>query len=126
MFSHYILYVLNQEASSKFYEHVLGLTPVLDVPGMTEFHLSNNCKLGLIPYAGINKLLGMDCTSSSEACLNPSSELYLVVDNPHDYHKRSLNFGGVELSPVQERNWGHIVGYSKDIDGHIIAFAKPC
>ncbi|PWF67177.1 glyoxalase, partial [Vibrio sp. T9] len=33
MFSRYILYVLNQEASSKFYEHVLGLTPVLDVPG---------------------------------------------------------------------------------------------
>ncbi|OXD03077.1 glyoxalase, partial [Vibrio parahaemolyticus] len=26
---------MNQEASSKFYEHVLSLTPVLDVPGMT-------------------------------------------------------------------------------------------
>ncbi|TBT07876.1 glyoxalase, partial [Vibrio parahaemolyticus] len=24
---------MNQEASSKFYEHVLSLTPVLDVPG---------------------------------------------------------------------------------------------
>ncbi len=126
MFSHYILYVLNQEESSMFYKNVLDLEPVLDVSGMTEFQLSSHCKLGLMPYAGINRLLGADCTSPGEASNNPNSELYLIVDSPYDYHQRSLNFGAIELSPVQKRDWGHMVGYSKDIDGHIIAFAKPC
>lgn len=126
MFSHFILYVLDQEKSSRFYENVLSLKPVLNVPGMTEFQLSSHCKLGLMPYAGIHQLLGPDSTSPKQACSNPNSELYLIVDNPDDYHKRSLKFGAVELSPVQKRGWGHFAGYSKDIDGHIIAFAKAC
>ncbi|POB85739.1 VOC family protein [Vibrio vulnificus] len=126
MNSHYILYVSNQEQSSRFYENVLGIKPVLEVPGMTEFQLSNQCKLGLMPYVGIRKLLGEDISCPVSASKNPNSELYLLVDNPTEYHQRSLDNGAVELSGVRMMDWGHVVGYSKDLDGHILAFAAAC
>lgn len=125
MYSHLILYVMNQEKSTSFYEKVLDSKPVLNVPGMTEFELNSGCKLGLMPYSGVQKLLGVESVLPEEACKNPNSELYIVVDDPIEYHCRSLNNGGEELSAVQKRDWGHLAGYSRDIDGHIIVFAKP-
>ena len=103
---------MNQEKSSKFYEKVLGTKPVLNVPGMTEFELNSECKLGLMPYSGIHNLLGVESTLPDQACKNPNSELYIVVDDPIEYHKRSLNNGGEELSGVQKRDWDHLAGYS--------------
>ncbi|WP_246616420.1 glyoxalase [Thaumasiovibrio subtropicus] len=91
---------------------------------MTEFHLSNECTLGLMPYSSIHRLLGEEITAPELANQNPCAELYIEVDNPHEYHGRSLISGGTELSGIKKRDWGHTVGYSKDIDGHIIAFAK--
>lgn len=106
MISHFIFYVLDQEASTRFYERVLLSSPVLNVPGMTEFQLDRGSKLGLMPYEGINRLLGSHLTSPDQACGNPNSELYLIVDDPFEYHQRSLKHGATELSPVQERDWG--------------------
>jgi catechol 2,3-dioxygenase-like lactoylglutathione lyase family enzyme len=37
--AHFILYVADQAASAAFYTRVLGASPTLDVPGMTEFAL---------------------------------------------------------------------------------------
>jgi hypothetical protein len=44
-----ILYVADQRRSTGFYETVLSKQPVLNVPGMTEFMLGDDCKLGLMP-----------------------------------------------------------------------------
>ena len=53
----FILYVSDQGKSKKFYQKTLQLKPVLDVPGMTEFKLSTNTKLGLMPETGIAKII---------------------------------------------------------------------
>lgn len=45
----FILYVRDQEASTGFYIAVLAMEPILNVPGMTEFELSSDCVLGLMP-----------------------------------------------------------------------------
>ena len=55
---HTILYVRDQKLATIFYSKVLGLSPVLEVPGMTEFRLSAEHVLGLMPEAGIKRLLG--------------------------------------------------------------------
>lgn len=52
-----ILYVNNQQASTDFYTRLFRQKPDLDVPGMTEFKLAENCKLGLMPNNGIAKIL---------------------------------------------------------------------
>jgi len=51
----FILYVSNQEKSSVFYERLLNLKPSLNVPGMTEFELLENVKLGLMPEMELQK-----------------------------------------------------------------------
>src|SRR3989344_5731939 len=57
MVTEFILYVADQEKSKLFYEKLLAISPSLHVPGMTEFDLSPNCKLGLMPENGIAKIL---------------------------------------------------------------------
>lgn len=53
----FILYVSDQIRSRDFYEKILGIKPSLDVPGMTEFMMSEQCKLGIMPEKGIAKIL---------------------------------------------------------------------
>lgn len=121
--THIILYVNNQSKSCDFYKNVLNLEPVLNVPGMTEFELSENTILGLMPVEGIKRLLGEKLPEVFEGNKNVKSELYLYVDEPETYHKRALKFGAIELSKFESRNWGDKAAYSVDFDGNVIAFA---
>jgi uncharacterized protein len=122
--SHFILYVLDQNRSASFYSKVLNKTPELDVPGMTEFNLSQGSILGLMPESGIRKLLSDALFLSPDGTKTPRAEIYLVVSNAEEMHKRAIDAGAIELSAPQLRDWGHYVGYSLDPDNHVIAFAE--
>lgn len=121
--AHFILYVEDQRASADFYRAVLGMAPVLDVPGMTEFRLGPDCVLGLMPVAGIRRLLGARLPDPALAGGVPRAELYLRVDDPQGFMSRALLHGARELSPVQARDWGDRAGYLLDPDAHVLAFA---
>ncbi len=120
----FILYVKDQRASSLFYSNLLQLTPSLDVPGMTEFTLTETVKLGLMPEEGIAKIIANKLPHPHKGNGIPRCELYLKVKNPAAYIQRGLSLGGKEISKLQNRDWGDIAGYLSDLDGHIIAFAK--
>jgi uncharacterized glyoxalase superfamily protein PhnB len=120
----FILYVKNQQESCEFYKKLLTLEPVLNVPGMTEFQLSDDTKLGLMPESGIAKILGDSVPHPSSGSGIPRCELYLTVDAPRNYYERALSLGGRPVSGLQLRNWGDEAAYCADLDGHIIAFAK--
>lgn len=124
MVSHFILYVADQGRSTEFYAAVLGRRPELEVPGMTEFRLGEGAVLGLMPVTGIRRLLGDALPDPGAARGVPRAELYLRVDEPDLFHHRALGAGARELSPLRERDWGHVAAYSLDPDGHVIAFAK--
>ncbi|MCX5795317.1 MAG: glyoxalase [Elusimicrobia bacterium] len=124
MKAHLILYVSDQKASSQFYARVLALQPQLDVPGMTEFRLGEGAVLGLMPAAGIKRLLGDRLPDPDKAAGIPRAELYLVVEHPGTYHRRALDHGAKELSALSLRDWGHEAAYSLDPDGHVLAFAR--
>lgn len=124
MQSNIILYVENQKRSRDFYHAVLQIDPELDVPGMTEFRLSIETVLGLMPAAGIKKLLGDTLPDPQKGHGIPRAELYVTVDDPETFHKRSLKAGGKELSPICPRDWGDEAAYSLDLDGHVLAFAR--
>lgn len=125
MTPHFILYVADQRASRRFYEHALAQVPRLDVPGMTEFELPGGAVLGLMPESGIKRLLGAALPDPAAGRGVPRAELYLLVDDPAAAHARALAAGGRELSPLLPRNWGHVAAYSLDPDGHVLAFAAP-
>lgn len=124
MRTHFILYVSDQKASAKFYSCVLGLEPSLDVPGMTEFHLSETCVLGVMPASGVTRLLGETLPPPPAGDHAAKAELYFVVEDAGAFHARALACGARELSPLARRDWGHEAGYSLDRDGHVLAFAQ--
>jgi uncharacterized protein len=126
MQAHLILYVEDQERSTAFYTSLLGYEPSLHVPGMTEFQLGSDAVLGLMPAAGIIRLLGGAIRDPREAAGIPRAELYLVTSSASGLHSRALELGARQLSPVQLRDWGHRVGYVADPDGHVLGFADTC
>ena len=120
----FILYVKDQELSTKFYSCVLQREPDLNVPGMTEFKLSDNCTLGLMPESGIKALLGNSLPDPSIASGIPRAEIYLNLENPEKYLERALQNGAKLLNDFKERDWGDKAAYCLDPDGHVIAFAE--
>jgi predicted lactoylglutathione lyase len=120
----FILYVSDQTRSTEFYEKLLKISPSLNVPGMTEFNLSESVKLGLMPESGIANLICPTMPHPKKANGIPRCELYLKVINPADYLERGIEMGGKKISELQARDWGDMAGYIADLDGHVIAFAK--
>jgi catechol 2,3-dioxygenase-like lactoylglutathione lyase family enzyme len=120
----FILYVKDQQKSVEFYTKILKKAPVLDVPGMTEFQLSADTKLGLMPETGIKKILRDFVPDPSSGSGLPRCEIYLYVDSPAEYLSRAVDLGAVKIGEQRDRDWGDSVAYCADPDGHILAFAK--
>ena len=120
----FIIYVKDQQKSKWFYENIFQISPFLDVPGMTEFKLTNNVKLGIMPEMGIAKIISEKLPHPKNGNGIPRCEIYLKVKNPIEYLKRGIELGGKEISKFQNRDWGDKVGYISDLDGHILAFAE--
>jgi uncharacterized glyoxalase superfamily protein PhnB len=118
-----ILYVEDQQRSALFYEQVLGQEPLLNVPGMTEFLINENFKLGIMPEAGIARIICPVATNPAMANGIPRCELYLIVENPELSLVHALSSGAREISKASIRDWGDTVAYCMDPDGHILAFA---
>ncbi len=120
----FILYVADQNTSKEFYKYVLQLEPSLHVDGMTEFTLSENCRLGLMPEKGIAKIITPVTPNPESGNGIPRCELYLKVAAPETYMERALLNGATLVSKFQQRDWGDKAGYVMDADGHILAFAE--
>lgn len=118
-----ILYVADQEKSKTFYVSLFRCEPALHVPGMTEFVLGENCKLGLMPNNGIAKILGDKTPHPQTGNGIPRCELYLYVDDLETEYNNALQCGAELISGIEKRSWGDTACYFADADGHIIAFA---
>ncbi len=120
-----ILFVSDQQRSRDFYAALIGAQPVLDLPGMTEFLLISDVRLGLMPTAGIAKLITPTCPHPEQARGVPRCELYLRVEDPREWLAKALVAGATPVRPLELMDWHEWVAYVADPDGHIIAFAKP-
>ncbi len=119
-----ILYVADQARSRAFYEAVLGRAPILDVPGMTEFPFAGDVGLGLMPEAGIARILGSAVPDPASGSGVPRAELYVPVADPAGAYERLIAAGGTAISEPARRGWGDLVAYGADPDGHVVAFAS--
>jgi len=120
----FILYVIDQQKSTDFYTKLFRINPDLNVPGMTEFKLSANCKLGLMPNKGIAKILSDKTPHPDQGNGIPRCELYFYVDNIEFEFDNAMKIGAKLISPIEDRDWGDSACYFTDLDGHIIAFAQ--
>lgn len=121
---HTILFVNDQELSRNFYQGIFRQPADLDVPGMTEFILNDNCRIGLMPNRGITQILGNKIQNPDSGNGIPRCELYFYVDDIQLEFDNAVKNGAKLISPIDERNWGDTACYFADPDGHIFAFAK--
>ncbi|GMV77976.1 MAG: hypothetical protein AMXMBFR79_11090 [Chitinophagaceae bacterium] len=119
-----ILYVNDQQESTNFYLKLFRQNPDLNVPGITEFKLAENCKLGLMPNNGIAKILSNKTPHPDIGNGIPRCELYFYVENIELEFENAINIGAKLICEIKDQNWGDKVCYFADIDGHIIAFAQ--
>ena len=88
---------------------------------MTQFVLPGGVLLGLMPEAGIERLLpSLDTGTSATA----RAELYLLCDDLDAAVERARSAGAELLSEAAERSWGDRVAYLRDLDGHVLALAS--
>lgn len=120
----FILYVSDQKKSRLFYEKILSIKPTLNVPGMTEFTLSPACKLGLMPENGIAKIITPALKHPSKANRAPRCELYFKVKNIQSMYKKVQKWKLHIVSEPKQRDWGDVVFYISDPDGHVVAIAQ--
>mgnify|MGYP000968261235 CR=1 FL=1 len=120
--------IVRKEPSIKhctaFYQNIFRKTADLNIPGMTEFKLSKNCKLGLIPNDGIAKIIADKLPHPKEGNGIPRCELYFYVKNIQSEYDNTTKSGAKLISSTEDRDWGDQVCYFEDLDRHIIAFAK--
>jgi catechol 2,3-dioxygenase-like lactoylglutathione lyase family enzyme len=121
----FILYVADQKKSTDFYRALLKMEPSLDVPGMTEFTLSESCKLGLMPNNGIAKILGNHTPDPQSGRGIPRCEMYWTVSDVNSFFQHAISLQTKIIAAPAAMDWGHRVCYLSDLDGHIIAFAQP-
>ncbi len=119
-----ILYVRDQQRSRDFYSRLLRCEPDLHVPGMTEYIIGPGCKLGLMPNAGIARILEGKTPHPDTGDGIPRCELYLYVSDVQAEFEHCVLCGAALISPPQDRDWGDRACYFADPDGHIIAFAQ--
>lgn len=122
--SHVILYVENQSESCLFYSKLLCLEPHLNVPGMTEFYLSDSLVLGLMPNNSIEKIINGKLPHPSLGNGIPRCELYLYVENIDEIYQHCKSLHLNIFSDLEERTWGDKAFYFTDLDGHVLAFAE--
>lgn len=120
----FIVYVNDQAKSSAFYQKIFRNKPILDVPGMTEFQLGKNVKFGIMPNDGISRIITPTLTHPKEGNGIPRCEIYLIVADVNFEYQNALNHGAKLISEPSLRNWGDVVCYFSDLDGHVIAFAQ--
>ena len=101
-----ILYVHDQKRSTEFYTALFRRKPHINVPGMTEFILSDRCKLGLMPHDGIVKILKDFMPHPDRGNGIPRCELYLRTNGVTAEYDNALQVGAKLISVVKSQNWG--------------------
>lgn len=125
MLTECILYVADQVKSTAFYQQTLGIAPSLEVQGMTEFSLSENFKLGLMPEQGIAMIICPKLPAPQTGSGIPRCEIYLKdkAEKMLTIYKSAIAAGAILISDFEARDWGDTVAYLADLDGHILALA---
>ncbi len=117
-----ILFVKDADRAKEFYSSLFRKLPELDVEGMTEFVISDQLTLGLMPIINIRKVLENQNFDNIEKNV-VRHELYLYVDDLDYEFENAIKSGAELISPIQRRNWGDRACYFADPEANIFAFA---
>jgi predicted enzyme related to lactoylglutathione lyase len=124
MKTHFIIYVEDLSKTKLFYELLFNINPIIDDPGMCEYQLPDGTLLGIMPSTSLEKLFGKSFEKQKNRKALPQTELYFLVEDAKQFHKRAIQLGASEIREFSEMDWGDSAAYSINHDGHILAFAE--
>jgi predicted enzyme related to lactoylglutathione lyase len=107
----------------KFYVDAFGWERQVDTTSYVELVLPGGMRFGLYDRDGYAKNLEQKPPSPSHAIT--ASELYVQVRDLDAATKNVIRAGARLLSPVRKRDWGDEVAYFADLDGNVVALARP-
>ncbi len=119
-----ILAVADVARAARFYETVFGWRRRVDVPVYVEFEPTDGPAFGVYLRRGYAVNTRRDATAPAAGCTT-STEIYFRTDDPAAAAARVVAAGGERLSPSAPRDWGEEVAYATDLDGNVLAFARP-
>lgn len=120
-----ILYVKDLKAAAAFYDAAFAWPKSVDVPVYVEYRIKQGARLGLMPQGNTRHFLGeqLGAMQPSDGC--PRGEIYVHVRNPKAAIASLEKLGATCTSPWAKRDWGDFAAYFLDLDGYVLAVAKP-
>ena len=107
-----------------FYRAAFGWPTRIEVPVLVEFELPDGRGLALYQREGF----GLNTHQVPVALADgeiAGTEIYLLCTNLEDVIGRLTAAGARELAPLTPKDWGDEVAYFADLDGNVLAVARP-
>ena len=105
-----------------FYRDLLGWQLEVDSPVYAELRAANGMRLGVYDEHAFARNLGR----APGAPATPArTELYLRCADLEDAVARAIGAGAQLVSPAAPRDWGDEVAYLLDLEGNVVALARP-
>jgi len=120
-FTYAILYVDDVEATLKFYERAFGLKRRLlaDEKNYGELK-TGDTRLAFAANSFVRKLIPVDFAVGGLGAAVPPFELGIVADGVVAAFRQALEAGASEVKPPEQKPWGQVVGYVRDLNGYLV------
>ncbi len=119
-----ILAVEDLARARAFYEQAFGWTPKVAFPVYAEYAVTGGASLGLYERLSFAKNTGRIPVRAAAGEI-AATEVYFRVDDLEATIERLRLAGASTLSPLALRPWGEEVAYFADLDGNVVAVARP-
>ncbi|MFT7157948.1 MAG: lactoylglutathione lyase [Parvicella sp.] len=125
-FPYTILYVENVNATLIFYEKAFGFTKKFCTPenDYGEF-VSGETTISFASVKLGKSNIKEDFQVSTSSNKPFGMELAFTSENIEADFEKALSSGTTLVSAIQEKPWGHKVGYVKDLNGFLIEICAP-
>jgi lactoylglutathione lyase len=119
-----ILYVADVEATVSFYEAAFGLRRTF----IHESNLYAEMDTGqtTLSFAGeaMAEMNGLAIRANRKSDLAAGFELALIFADPNDAYRHAVAAGATPVKPPEDKPWGQVVGYVRDLNGCIVEIAS--
>ena len=120
-----ILYVQDVPTAIDFYERAFGLKRRFLADEGTYGELdTGETRLGLSKYEFACTLTPLEIEKPSTKTTFPI-ELGFTTDDVESAFQKAIAEGAVKVKAPEEKPWGQVVAYVKDIDGYLVEICTP-
>ena len=115
-----ILYVENVEETIAFYTKAFGFTQKPLTPEKDYAELETGDTALAFAAHSVAEYNGVAITKSDTSLPSPAFEITFVTDDIEKTFNQAVEAGAVVVKQPEQKPWGQVVGYVRDINGFLI------